>query len=119
MTTDKMMNDAKITNTVVAKEPLKVDTASKELAKSGTISAQLRSDGAKAEYDVILKSVGGKMTEVIRVIREMTGLSLKEAKELVEGVPKTVKAGVSKEEAESLKAALEAVGATVELKQTK
>ena len=70
----------------------------------------------KTEFDVILKSFGDKKLDVIKVIREITGLGLKEAKELVEGAPKTVKEGVSKEDAEGIKAKLTAAGAEVEIK---
>ena len=70
----------------------------------------------KTEFDVILKSFGAKKLDVIKVIREITGLGLKEAKDLVESAPKTIKEGVSKEEAESLKAKIAASGAEVEVK---
>ncbi len=70
----------------------------------------------KTEFDVIMTAFGDKKLNVIKVIREITGLGLKEAKEMVEGAPKAVKEGVSKDEAESLKKALEEAGATVELK---
>jgi len=70
----------------------------------------------KDEFDVILASSGDKKIEVIKVVREVTGLGLKEAKDLVDGAPKTVKEAVNKAEAESLKAKLEAAGAKVELK---
>ena len=70
----------------------------------------------KTEFDVVLKSFGAKKLDVIKVIREITGLGLKEAKEMVEGAPKTVKEGASKEDAEAIKAKLEAVGAKVEIK---
>ena len=70
----------------------------------------------KTEFDVVLKSFGAKKLDVIKAVREITGLGLKEAKEMVEGAPKTVKEGVSKDEAESVKKALEAAGATVEIK---
>ncbi len=69
----------------------------------------------KTEFDVILKDFGDKKIQVIKVVRSLTDLGLKEAKELVEGVPKPVKEGVSKEDAEKAKAALEEVGATVEI----
>ena len=69
----------------------------------------------KTEFDVILTGFGNKLG-VIKVVREITGLGLKEAKELVEGAPKTVKEGVSKDEAEKIKAALTEAGATVEIK---
>ena len=70
----------------------------------------------KTEFDVVLKSFGAKKLDVIKAVREITGLGLKEAKEMVEGAPKNVKEGVSKDEAESVKKALEAAGAEVEVK---
>ena len=70
----------------------------------------------KTEFDVVLKSFGAKKLDVIKAVRELTGLGLKEAKEMVEGAPKTVKEGVSKDEAETVKKALEAAGAEVEVK---
>ena len=70
----------------------------------------------KTEFDVVLTGFGDKKLNVIKVIREITGLGLKEAKDLVEGCPKNVKEGISKEDAEKIKADLEAAGATVEIK---
>jgi len=70
----------------------------------------------KTEFDVILKAPGDKKINVIKVVREITGLGLKEAKELVDNAPKPVKEGVSKEEAEQIKAKLEEAGAEVEIK---
>ena len=70
----------------------------------------------KTEFDVVLKDAGGKKIQVIKVVREITGLGLKEAKDLVDGAPQTVKTGVSKDEAASVKAKLEEQGATVEVK---
>jgi len=70
----------------------------------------------KTSFDVILNSAGDKKIQVIKVVRELTGLGLKEAKDLVDGAPKPVKTGVSKEEAESVKAKLEEQGAQVEVK---
>ena len=70
----------------------------------------------KTEFDVVLKDAGAKKIQVIKVVRELTGLGLKEAKDLVDGAPKSVKAGVSKDEAATMKAKLEAEGATVEVK---
>ncbi len=70
----------------------------------------------KTEFDVILKSFGAKKLDVIKVVRELTGLGLKEAKELVEGAPKTLKEGASKEDADSIKEKLVAAGAEVEIK---
>jgi large subunit ribosomal protein L7/L12 len=70
----------------------------------------------KTEFDVLLKEAGGKKIQVIKVVREITGLGLKEAKDLVDGAPQTVKAGVTKDEAAAVKAKLEEQGATVEVK---
>lgn len=70
----------------------------------------------KTEFDVELKSAGASKIKVIKVVRELTGLGLKEAKELVDNAPKTVKTGVPKDEADKMKAALEAEGAEVEIK---
>ena len=70
----------------------------------------------KTEFDVVLASFGDNKLGVIKAVREITGLGLKEAKELVEGAPKTVKEAVAKDEAEKIKETLTAVGATVEIK---
>ena len=70
----------------------------------------------QTEFTVVLKAFGEKKVEVIKAVRAITGLGLKEAKDLVEGAPQTVKDGVSKEESEKLKKDLEAAGATVEVK---
>ncbi len=70
----------------------------------------------KTEFDVVLSAVGGNKIAVIKVVREITGLGLKEAKELVDGAPKPVKEGVSKDDAEAIKAKLTEAGATVEVK---
>jgi len=70
----------------------------------------------KTEFDVILKSAGDKKIEVIKVVREITALGLKEAKDLVEGAPKPIKEGVSKDEAEQIKKKFEEKGATIEIK---
>ena len=70
----------------------------------------------KSTFDVVLESAGGQKIAVIKAVKEALGLGLKEAKDVVDGAPKAVKEGVSKEEAEELKASLEAAGATIELK---
>lgn len=70
----------------------------------------------KTAFDVVLSNAGDKKIQVIKVVRELTSLGLKEAKDLVEGAPKTVKSGVTKEEAESMKKKLEENGAKVEIK---
>ncbi len=84
-------------------------------------SAPGAGDGAaaaeeKTEFDVILQAIGGNKINVIKVVREVTALGLKEAKDLVEAAPKAVKEGVSKEEAETIKQKLSDAGATVEVK---
>ena len=90
-------------------------------AAAGVVVAAAAGDGAgaaeeKDEFDVELVSAGASKVKVIKVVREITGLGLKEAKEVVDGAPKVVKEGVSKAEAEEIKAKLEAEGASVELK---
>ena len=70
----------------------------------------------KTEFDVILKAAGGNKLQVVKLVKELTSLGLKEAKELVDGAPKAVKEGISKDEAESLKKSLEEAGAEVEIK---
>lgn len=70
----------------------------------------------KSEFDVVLTSAGGSKLAVVKLVKELTGLGLKDAKELVDGAPKTIKEAVSKDEAEGLKKSLEEAGAEVELK---
>ena len=70
----------------------------------------------KTEFDVVLKEAGAKKIQVIKVVRELTGLGLKEAKDMVDGAPQTVKTGVSKDESAQIKAKLEEQGAVVEVK---
>ena len=72
--------------------------------------------GEKSEFDVVLKEIGANKVQVIKAVRELTGLGLKEAKDLVDGAPKTVKEGLAKAEAEEAQKKLEAAGAKVELK---
>ena len=90
-------------------------------AAAGVVVAAAAGDGAgaaeeKDEFDVELVSAGASKVKVIKVVREITGLGLKEAKEVVDGAPKVLKEGASKEEAEAIKAKLEAEGAEVNLK---
>jgi len=91
-------------------------SAAAPVAVAGAGAAAAPAAEEKTEFDVVLKSFGAKKLDVIKVIREITGLGLKEAKDLVEGAPKTVKEGLSKEDAEALKAKIAATGAEVELK---
>lgn len=86
-------------------------------AAAGGLAAQPQEAAVeKTEFDVILTGVGDKKIQIIKEVRAITSLGLKEAKELVDGVPRPVKEGVSKEEAESIKSKLEESGATVEIK---
>ena len=85
-------------------------------AVGGAAPAAAAAEDEKTEFDVILAEVGAEKIKVIKAVREVTGLGLKEAKELVEGAPKAIKEGVSKDEAEELKAKLTAAGAEVEVK---
>ncbi len=87
---------------------------------SAVVAAAAPAAGAaaaeKTEFDVVLASFGDKKMDVIKAVKDVCGLSLKEAKELVESAPKTIKEGASKADADDLKAKLEAAGATIELK---
>lgn len=97
-------------------------TAAAPVAAMGAVPAGAGAEAAEAqeeektEFDVILKSFGSQKIQVIKVVRAVTGLGLKEAKDLVEGAPKPVKEAVPKEEAEDIKGKLEEVGAEVEVK---
>jgi len=85
-------------------------------AAGPAVAAEAPAAEEQTEFDVILKAAGSEKIKVIKVVREVTGLGLKEAKELVDGAPKPVKEKVGKEEAESIKAKLAEVGAEVEVK---
>ncbi|SHK81921.1 50S ribosomal protein L7/L12 [Alicyclobacillus tolerans] len=92
-------------------------TAAAPVAIMGGAAAGSSEEAAEqTEFDVILANAGGSKINVIKVVREITGLGLKEAKELVDGAPKPIKEKVSKEDAEGIKAKLEEAGATVEIK---
>ena len=80
------------------------------------VTAAAPAEEEKTEFDVVLKAAGEKKVNVIKVVRELTGLGLKEAKDMVDGAPSTVKEAVSKADAEAAKAKLEEAGATVEIK---
>jgi large subunit ribosomal protein L7/L12 len=86
------------------------------IAAVGGAAAAAPAAEEKTSFDVVLTGAGDKKIQVIKVVRELTGLGLKEAKDLVDGAPKPVKTGVSKEEAASMKTKLEEQGATVEIK---
>jgi len=86
------------------------------VAAAGAPGAGAAAAEEKTAFDVILAAAGAQKINVIKVVRELTGLGLKEAKDLVEGAPKAVKTGVAKEEAETMKKKLTDVGATIEVK---
>lgn len=86
------------------------------VAAAAPVAAGAAVEAEKTSFDIILSAVGDKKIQVIKAVRELTSLGLKEAKELVDGAPQPLKTGVTKEEAESMKAKLEENGATVEIK---
>ena len=103
----------------ILKEEYGIEPAATAVAApSGGVAAG--GDGAgdegKSEFDVILKAAGGSKLAVVKLVKELTGLGLKDAKELVDGAPKTIKEAVGKDEAEGMKKSLEEAGAEVELK---
>jgi large subunit ribosomal protein L7/L12 len=85
-------------------------------AVPGAAAGAGEAEEEKTEFDVVLDAIGDKKIQVIKVVRELTSLGLKEAKELVDGAPSTVKEGVTKEDAEAAKTKLEEVGATIKIK---
>ncbi|CDI50826.1 50S ribosomal protein L7/L12 [Clostridium tetani] len=91
-------------------------SAAAPVAVAGAAGAGAGAAEEKSEFEVVLANSGSQKIKVIKAVREITGLGLKEAKEIVDGAPKTLKEGVAKEEAEEMKAKLEEVGATIELK---
>ncbi|MDO5037168.1 MAG: 50S ribosomal protein L7/L12 [Tissierellia bacterium] len=96
---------------VSAAAPVAAVAAAPAAGDAGAAAAE-----EKSEFDVVLADVGSQKIKVIKVVRDLTGLGLKEAKAIVDGAPKPVKEGVAKEEAEEMKAKFEEVGATIELK---
>ena len=93
-----------------------VSAAAPVAVAAAPAAAAAAAEEEKSEFDVILKEVGAQKIQVIKAVREITGLGLKDAKALVDGAPKEVKTGVAKAEAEEMKKKLEAAGATVEMK---
>ena len=93
-----------------------VSAAAAVVAVPGAAGAAAAAEEEKTEFDAILKDAGSEKIKVIKVIRELTGLGLKEAKEFVESAPKTIKEAASKEDCEKIKEKLAEVGATVEIK---
>ncbi|MDD5723572.1 MAG: 50S ribosomal protein L7/L12 [Syntrophales bacterium] len=128
MATDKTITKEEVINFIANMTVLELSEMVKELEEKFGVSAAAPVAVAaagpaaaapveeKTDFDVILTGFGDQKIQVIKVARAVTGLGLKEAKDLVEGVPKPVKEGVSKDEAEEIKKKLEEVGATVEIK---
>ncbi len=108
-----VMEAAELVKQLEAKWGVSAAAAAAPAAAAGPAAAAAEE---KTEFTVVLAKAGEKKIDVIKVIREITGLGLKEAKDLVEGAPKTVKEGVNKEDSAKIKEKLTAVGATVELK---
>ena len=100
----------------ILKDDHGIEPAAAAVAVAGPAGGGEAASEEKTEFDVILKAAGGSKLAVVKLVKELTGLGLKEAKELVDGAPKPLKEGVSKDEAEGLKTQLEDAGAEVELK---
>ena len=99
-----------------AEEKFGVSASAPVMVAGGGGEAAAGGAAEKSDFDVVLESAGAQKIKVIKVVREITGLGLKEAKEMVDGAPKAIKEGVAKDEAEEMKTKLEEVGAVVELK---
>ena len=117
------LTNEEILDAIASKTVLEISELIKMMEEKFGVSAAAAAGGAaapaaeeKTEFDVILADVGSNKIGVIKAVREITGLGLKEAKDLVEGAPKAIKEGVAKAEAEDLKKKLEAAGAKAELK---
>ena len=100
----------------ILKEEYGIEPAAAAVAVAAAPAAEAAAPAEKSTFDVILKSAGQAKLQVIKVVKELAGLSLGDAKALVDGAPKAIKEGISKEEAESIKSSLEEAGAEVELK---
>jgi large subunit ribosomal protein L7/L12 len=102
----------------ILKEEYGIEPAAAAVAVAGPAAGGGDAAGGeeKSEFDVILKAAGGSKLAVVKLVKELTGLGLKEAKELVDNAPSPIKEGVAKDEAEGLKSSLEEAGAEVELK---
>lgn len=100
----------------VLKEEYGIEPAAAAVAVAAPAAAEAAAVEEKTSFDVVLKEVGGQKLQVVKAVKEQTGLGLKEAKDIVDAAPATVKEGLDKAAAEALKKALEEVGAVVELK---
>ena len=100
----------------ILKDDYGIEPAAAAVAVAGPAAGGASGAEEKSEFDVILTAAGGSKLAVVKLVKELTGLGLKEAKEIVDGAPKAIKEGVAKDEAEALKKQLEEAGAEVELK---
>ena len=100
----------------VLKDEYGIEPAAAAVAVAAPAAGDAPAAAEKTTFDVVLKAPGGAKLQIVKLVKELTGLGLKEAKEVVDAAPKAIKEGCSKEEAESLKAQLEEAGAEVELK---
>ena len=100
----------------ILKEEYGIEPAAAAVAVAVPAAGGEAGEAEKTEFDVVLKHPGGAKLQIVKLVKELTGLGLKEAKEVVDAAPKAIKEGVSKEEADSLKQQLEEAGAEVELK---
>ena len=100
----------------ILKDEYGIEPAAAAVAVAGPAGGDTAAAEEKTEFDVILKAAGGQKLKVVKAVKELTGLGLKEAKEIVDSAPKAIKEGVAKDEAEALKTQLEEAGAEVELK---
>ena len=110
------LSNEEILEAIASKSVLEISELIKLMEDKFGVSAAAPAAEAKSEFDVVLSDVGANKIKVIKVVREITGLGLKEAKDLVEAAPKAVKTAVAKAEAEELKKKLEETGAKVDLK---
>ncbi len=100
----------------ILKEEYGIEPAAAAVAVAGGAAGGEEAAEEKTEFDVVLKAAGGAKLKVVKAVREITGLGLKDAKGLVDGAPETIKEAIPKDEAEAIKAQLEEIGAEVELK---
>jgi large subunit ribosomal protein L7/L12 len=100
----------------ILKDEHGIEPAATAVAAAGPLAGGGDAAEAQTEFDVILKAAGGSKLAVVKLVKELTGAGLKEAKEIVDSAPAPIKEGIAKDEAEALKAQLEAAGAEVELK---
>jgi large subunit ribosomal protein L7/L12 len=100
----------------ILKDEYGIEPAAAAVAVAGPAAAAAPAEEEKTSFDVVLKAAGAAKLQVVKAVKEQTGLGLKEAKDLVDGAPSTIKEGLDKAAAEALKKALEEVGAEVELK---